>query len=200
MNPVLAGIGMLAASMRLGAGMPGRFVLPLSRDPGDEELGIQFVARSRRLRHASQDFQQWDEHEWTEAIVNGGMTDGRGNVDWSQGKRLDATFKSLGGCRADLRRQMPRIKGDIEEVRKVTRHANFNPNDAGRAYRTACRKYVKAGGGQRAKSATEICKIRWHEAESHWDQAVVNYTHYKRLEKRNCPALIAGLPGRRLAR
>jgi hypothetical protein len=195
MNPVLAGlgVGMIAVAMKLGSWQTFR-VRPLSRNPSTDELADQFQARVRRFHGDNVD-------QYMESFVNMGLdVIGVDDYDTATDAELDSAFQMVGGCKATLRREAL-VKSDaLDQVRAVTRHRNFNPDLIRESISRRCKKKHTLRQGPLTTKDVEECNAWAEEVLGWFDIAHRNLIDYRRLEKRNCPVLIAGLPRRRLAR
>ena len=175
MNPVLAGLGMLAAAMKFGAADEWG-IKPLTRFPDDLELGEQFYSRVRK----AEDF-QFD----MAMLFNYPVFDS----DHSTKEEEDDQFVAGGGCTSKKRRNARITADHIAEVRGVTRHSDWNPFKAKVAWVTNC---------ENAGSRGEYCEEQWHEADVEWDSIIDDHMMFVKFERRNCPALIGGLRKKRL--
>jgi hypothetical protein len=93
-----------------------------------------------------------------------------------------------------VRRAAREAEDSINEVRAVARHPRFNIRDSRRAYLEKC----EDDEGISTVDARQICNEQWDEAEWDWDNIVSQIDQYKKLEQRNCPALISGVDRRRI--
>jgi len=181
MNPALAGLGMLA----LAFGAVTR-IRALSRNPSTDELADQFKARMRRFYGDEVDHRM-------DVILDAYLESMDVDTENATDSELDQAFKWIDGCSKKLRREA-RVKEDrLREIQQVTRHRNFNPDDVRESLALKCKKHHAQHYGPLDSRDIEMCN---HEAEEQLDWFDIghrNLLDYKKLEKRNCPALIAGL-------
>ena len=182
MNPVLAGIGLLAAAFKLGATRDWG-IKPLSSSPDDLELGEQFFNRVSKADSIT------DDQERLMYGVDRMLSEPKHMVEGYTDDEEDEVFRSEGGCSSSHRRTAKVIDDHIAEIRKVSRHPDFNPYTAGAAWRKDC---IDESGHKKT------CEQHWREVDAWWDRILESQLRYRELERRNCPALISGLSRRRL--
>jgi len=137
----------------------------LSRNPGDLELANEFESRVRDLFFS--------------------MPEISDITDMDQ-KLVHMFFP----CRLELRQELARAKDLLNDVRAVTRHRNFTPREAMKAWcesRGHSQTHTSSGAVATAYPRLSACQRSWENIVNDYDNSVITILQYEDILKKHCP-------------